>query len=113
MLKGWSFNWKNPGKVGRQNSETRWVESLLFVYLCVLSMSRLSLMVAGDNPLAHKGQLPYGPTTLVKPKCNRREIRLRLCFLNGKLRQILLKAFSDLDAEFLKPPGKATIKELP
>jgi hypothetical protein len=33
------------GKVGRQNSETRWVESLLFVYLCVLSMSRLSLMV--------------------------------------------------------------------
>ena len=37
MPKGWSVNWEKRCKVGRQNSETRWVESLLVVYLCVVS----------------------------------------------------------------------------
>ena len=42
-------------KVGRQNLETLWVEGLLVVYLCVTYVAGLALIVASDNPLAHKG----------------------------------------------------------
>jgi hypothetical protein len=38
-----------------ESLEARCVESLLVVYLCVLSVSGLSLIVARDNPLARKG----------------------------------------------------------
>jgi hypothetical protein len=55
MPNGWSFNWEGMATREREGLETRCVESLLVIYLCLLSGSELSLTVARDNSLAHKG----------------------------------------------------------
>jgi hypothetical protein len=39
MLKGWLYDWRGMATTGGQNSETRSVERLLVVYLCVCSLS--------------------------------------------------------------------------
>jgi hypothetical protein len=39
MPKGWLHNWEGMARMGRQNPETRLVESLLVVYPCVSSLS--------------------------------------------------------------------------
>ena len=55
MPNGWSFNRESMATREREGLDTRCVESLLVVYLCVLPMSGPSPIVARDNPLAHKG----------------------------------------------------------
>jgi hypothetical protein len=47
--------------VVRQNSETLWVEGLLVVYLCAVSVAGLSPMVARDNPFAIRGNYHVVP----------------------------------------------------
>jgi hypothetical protein len=39
MPKGWLYDWGDMATTGKQNPETRFVESLLVVYLCVSSLS--------------------------------------------------------------------------
>ena len=39
MLKGWLYDWGGMATTGKQNPETRFVESLLVVYLYVSSLS--------------------------------------------------------------------------
>ena len=39
MPKGWLYDWGGMATTGKQNPETRFVESLLVVYLCVCSLS--------------------------------------------------------------------------
>jgi hypothetical protein len=38
MPKGWLYDWGDMATTGKQNPETRFVESLLVVYLCVSSL---------------------------------------------------------------------------
>jgi hypothetical protein len=39
MPKGWLYDWGDMATTGKQYPETRFVESLLVVYLCVSSLS--------------------------------------------------------------------------
>jgi hypothetical protein len=39
MPKSWLYDWGDMTTAGKQNPETRFVESLLVVYLCVPSLS--------------------------------------------------------------------------
>jgi hypothetical protein len=67
MPNGWSFNWESMATRERERPRDTFVQKACSccLCLCVLSVSRLSLIVARHNPLAHKGQLPCGPTAIV------------------------------------------------
>ena len=45
---------------GKAELETRWVESLLVLYLCVLSVFGLSLIAVRANPLTIRGNYCVG-----------------------------------------------------
>jgi hypothetical protein len=53
MPKGWLYDWEGMATMGRQNPETRSVESLLVLCLCVSSLSLIDAQKTFPAP--HKG----------------------------------------------------------
>jgi hypothetical protein len=51
MPKGWLYDWEGIVTKGRQNPETRLVESLLVVYLCVSSLSLIDAQSTVPVPI--------------------------------------------------------------
>jgi hypothetical protein len=52
MPYSWPFNWESMATKERENLETRCVERLLFVYVCVFAISN---RCPKDSSSAHKG----------------------------------------------------------
>jgi hypothetical protein len=52
MPKGWLYNWTGMARRRKQNPETRFVESFLIIYLCVLKLSLIDAQK--DSSCAHR-----------------------------------------------------------
>jgi hypothetical protein len=51
VLKGWLYDWEGIATMERQNSEARWVESLLVLYLSTSSLSLIDAQKTVPVPI--------------------------------------------------------------